>query len=86
MEHLLKKMTKKYEDSLRELQDNMKCNHIQIKGIPEGREKEQGIETEFEKIMTEIYPNLEKGKTTQVQEVQRIPVQMNPGGLLQDTS
>ena len=46
----------------------MKCNNIWIIGIPEGEEKEQGIETLFEKIITENFPNLEKEKTTQVQE------------------
>ena len=40
----------------------MKCNNIQIIGIPEGEEKEQGIETLFEK-MTENFLNLEREKT-----------------------
>ena len=70
----MKKRLKKYEDSLRELQDNMKHNNIQIIGIPE-EEQEQGIETRFEKIMTENFPKLE---TMQVQEAQRVPIKMNP--------
>ena len=45
----------------------MKHNNIQIIGIPEGEEKEQGIETLFEKIMTENFPNLESKNNTQVQ-------------------
>ena len=32
-----------------EFQGNMKCNNIQIIGIPEGEEKEQGIENLSEK-------------------------------------
>ena len=40
----------------------MKCNNIWITGIPEGEEKEQGIETLFEKIMTENFLNLERDK------------------------
>ena len=52
----------------------MKYNNIQIIGIPEGEEKEQGIETLFEKIMTENFPNLERGKAAQVHEDQRVPV------------
>ena len=71
----MKKRLKKYEDSLRELQDNMKHNNIWIIGIPEGEGKEQGIETRFEKIMTENFPKLE---TMQVQEAQRVPIKMNP--------
>ena len=56
----------------------MKHNNIQIIGIPERGEKEQGIETLFEKIMTEKFLNWERGKTTQVQEAQRVPIKMNP--------
>ena len=40
---------KKNEDSLRELQDNMKCNNILIIEVLEGEEKKQGIETLFGK-------------------------------------
>ena len=57
----MKKDSKKYEDSLRELQDNKKHNNIQIIGISEGEEKEQGRETLFEK-MTDNLLNLEKEK------------------------
>ena len=38
----------------------------------------QGIENLFEKIMTENFPNLERGKAMQVQEAQRAPIKMNP--------
>ena len=58
----MKKDAKKYEDSLRELQDNMKCNNIQIIGIPKGEPKEQGIENLFEKVMTENFPKLMREK------------------------
>ena len=51
----------------------MKCNNIQIIGVPEGEEREQGIENLFEEIMTEIFPNLVKEKDIQVQEAQRVP-------------
>ena len=63
----MKKDAKKYEDSLRELQDNMKHNNIQVMVIPEREEKEQGIEILFEKIMKDNVPNLERGRTTQLQ-------------------
>ena len=48
----------------------MKCNNIRIIGIIgiTGEEKEQGIETLFEKMMTESFPNLEWEKALQVQE------------------
>ena len=70
LEHLHIKKLKKYEDCLRELQGNMKRNNIQIIGIPEGEEKEQGIEKLFEKIMTENFLNLDREKAIQVQEAQ----------------
>ena len=56
----------------------MKHNNIWIIGIPEREEKEQGIETLFEKIMTANFLSLERGKALQVQEAQRVLVKMNP--------
>ena len=56
----------------------MKCNNIRIIGISEGEEKEQGIEYMFEKIVTENFPNLLRGKVTQVHEAQRVPIKVNP--------
>ena len=46
-------------------------------GLPEGEEREQGIENLFEKIMTENFPNLVKKIDIQVQEAQRVPNKMN---------
>ena len=73
-----KKRPQKTEDSLRELQDDMKCNNIRIIGILEGEENKQGIESLFEKIMTEKFPNLVREKVMEVQETQRVPIKMNP--------
>ena len=56
----------------------MKHNNIHTIGIPEGGEGEQGIENLFEKVMTENFLNLMREKVTQVQEAQRVPIQMNP--------
>ena len=56
----------------------MLCNNIQIIEISEGEEREQGIANLFEKIMTENFLNLERGKATQVQEAQRVLIKMNP--------
>ena len=63
----------------------MKCKNICIIGISAGEEKEQGIENLFEKIMTENFPNLERGKNTQIQEAQRVPMKLNPKSPLQGT-
>ena len=54
----------------------MKCNNICIIGIPE-EENEQGVETLFEKIMTENFPNLVREKVMHVQEAQKVPLKMN---------
>ena len=36
------KRMKRNEDSLRDLWDNIKCNNICIRGVPEGEEREKG--------------------------------------------
>ena len=55
----------------------MKYNNIRKMGIPEGEERDQGIENLFEEIMTENCPNLVKKIDIHVQEVQRVPNKMN---------
>ena len=70
------KKLKENEEVLRELQDNTKCNNIHIIEIPEG--EEEGIETLFEKLMMENFPNLMREKVTQVQETHRVPSKRNP--------
>ena len=82
----MKKILKKNTESLRSLQDKMKHNNICIIGIPEGEEKDQGIENLFEKVMTKNFLNLVREKATQVQEAQIVPVKMNQRSPLQDTS
>ena len=64
------KRLRKNEEELREIQDNMKCNNIQIVGILEGEEEGQGIENLFEKVIMENFPNLMREKVTQIQETQ----------------
>ena len=72
------KRLRKNEEGLREMQDNMKRNNIHIIGIPEGGEEEEhGIENLFEKVMMENFPNLMRGKVTQIQETQS-PKQEEP--------
>ena len=47
-------------------------------GIPEGEEREKGIENVFEEVMAENFPNLKKDTDIQIQEEQRVPNKMNP--------
>ena len=72
------KIMKRIEDSLRDLWNNIKCNNIQIIGVPEEEEKEKGTEKIFEEIIVENFPNMGKEIVNKVQEAQRIPYRINP--------
>ena len=69
---------KRNEDSLRDLWDNIKCNHIRIIGVPEREQREKGPEKIFEEIIVENFPNMGKEIAIQVQEAQRVPNRINP--------
>ena len=64
---------KRMKDSFRDLWDNFKCTNIRIKGVPEEEEKKKGYEKNFEEIIDENLPNMEKEIVNQVQEAQRVP-------------
>ena len=49
-------------------------------GVPEEEEKKNGYEKNFEEIIVEIFPNLEKEIVNQVQEAQRVPYRIKPRG------
>ena len=51
---------RKNEERLRNVQDIVKRSNIRIIGVPEGEEEEQKIETLFEQIMKENFPNVAK--------------------------
>ena len=54
------KRMKRTKDSLRDLWDNIKHTNIQIIGVPEEGEKRKGYEKNFEEIILENFPNIEK--------------------------
>ena len=68
----LKRM-KRTEDSLRDLWDNIKCTSIRITGVPEEEEKKKEYKKNFEEIILENFPNVEKEIVNQVQEAERVP-------------
>ena len=72
------KRMKRYEDSLRDHWDNVKCNNIRIIRIPEGEEREEGPEKIFEEIIVENFPNMGKEIATQIQEARSVPGRINP--------
>ena len=72
------KIMKKTEDCLRDLWDNIKCTNIWIIGVPEEEGKKKGYEKNFEAIIVENFPKMEKEIVSQVQEAQRVPYRINP--------
>ena len=66
------KRMKRNEDSLRDLQNNIKRTNIHIIGVPEGEEREKGPEKISEEIIVKNFPNVGKETATQVQEAQRV--------------
>ena len=66
----------KYEERLRNLQENFQCSNIRI--MPEGEEEDQETENLFENLMKENFPNLAKEIDFQeVQEAQRVPKKLD---------
>ena len=57
------KRMKRTEDSLRDFWGNIKCTNIQIIVVPEEEEKKKGYEKNFEEIIVENFPNMEKGNS-----------------------
>ena len=68
---------KKHESNIRDLWDNIKRANLRIIGIPEGVEKDKGMENIFEEIITGNFPNL-KDTDFKMQEAQRAPNKLNP--------
>ena len=64
---------KRTEDSVRDLQGNVKHTNIQIIGLPEEEEKKKRYEKFFEQIIVENFPNMEKEIVNQIHEAQRVP-------------
>ena len=58
------------ECRLREITDSMKRSNVRIIGIPEGVEKNRGLEEIFEQIVAENFPNLARETSIHVQEAE----------------
>ena len=54
----------------------MKRSNVRIIGIPEGVEKNRGLEEIFEQIVAENFPNLAKETSIHVQEAETLPRSM----------
>ena len=55
----------------------MKRSNVRIIGIPEGVEKNRGLEEIFEQIVAENFPNLARETSIHAQEVERTPSKLN---------
>jgi chromosome segregation ATPase len=68
------KQLKTCEKKMQELTDSIKRPNLRIMGIKEGEKVQaKGMYNIFNKIITEIFPNLEKTMHIQVQEASRTP-------------
>uniref|UniRef100_A0A8D1DPN3 L1 transposable element RRM domain-containing protein n=1 Tax=Sus scrofa TaxID=9823 RepID=A0A8D1DPN3_PIG len=67
---------KKQGSNIRDLWDNIKQANLFYR-IPEGVEKDKGMENIFEEIITGNFPNL-KDTDFRIQEAQRAPTKLNP--------
>ena len=72
------KRTKRNEDNLRDLWDNVKHHNIRIIGVPKEEDRKKGHEKVLEEIIAENFPKMGKEIVTQVQETQRVPNRINP--------
>ena len=75
-EQQTERKVKKNESNIWGLWDNTKCANLHVTGVPEGEERGKGIQSVFEEIMAENFPNLKKKTDIQVQEAQRVPNKM----------
>ena len=65
-EQQTEKQILKYENSLRDLWDNIKCTNICIIGVSEGEDREKVVKNVFDEIMAENFPNVKKETDIQV--------------------
>ena len=64
------KRMKRTEDSLTDLWDNIKCINIPIIGFLEEEERKKGYDKDFEQIIVENFPNMEKKRANQIKDTQ----------------
>ena len=57
-----------YKGRLREISDLLKCNDINITGVPDDEEREKGAERLFEQTIAENFPNLRRETDVKIQE------------------
>ena len=71
------KRMKRTEESHQDIWDHIKHTNIQIIGVPVKEEGKKGHEKNFEEIIVQNFPNMEKEIVNQVQEAMS-PIQDKP--------
>ena len=71
MEQNKEKIMKRYEDSLRDFRDNIKCTNIHIIGAQ--KERRERTRENIKVTTPENFPIMGKETDVQVQEMQRVP-------------
>ena len=66
-----------HKGRIQEISDTIRWNNIRIIGIPEEEERERVAEDILERIIGENFPNMAKGTSIKIQEVQRMPLKIN---------
>ena len=74
----MEKERKKEKNNTGDLWDNIEHDNLRIVGIPEGEERENGLEYVFKEIIAENFPNLKKKTDIKEQEAQRVPNRLTP--------
>ena len=72
------KRIKRTEESLRDLQNNIKCTNIRIIGVPEEKEKKKLYEKIFEEIIIDRFSNMEKEKSIKSKRHRESQNRINP--------
>ena len=72
------KRVKSNDNSLRDLWGNVKNMNIHIIGVPEGKERQKGLEKASKDIIAGNFLNMEKEIVKQVEEAQRFLSRTNP--------
>ena len=79
MEWNEEKRMKSYQDSLRDIWDNLKHTNIPILGIPEREERKKKCQRKIsEEIIAKNFPNMGEETVTHVQEAQKVEGRINP--------
>ena len=65
------KQLKDHEENLSKINDSLRRKNLPIIGVPEGAKRDRGLESIFEQIIAEKFPNLGRETSIQIQYIER---------------